>query len=58
MVSCVGCQLKDRGDQDHGLIFQMNKKKKQIKGDEGSYVKDVPTPLIHPCAVCAPVDPC
>lgn len=27
MVSCVGCQLKDRGDQDHGLIFKMNNKR-------------------------------
>lgn len=24
MVPHVGCQLKDRGDQDHGLIFKMN----------------------------------
>lgn len=27
VVSCVGCQLKDRGDQDHGLIFKMNNKR-------------------------------
>ena len=30
-VSCVGYQLKDRGDQDHDLIFKMNNKRGRKK---------------------------
>lgn len=31
MVSGVGYQPKDKGDQDHGLIFKMNNKTGMMK---------------------------
>lgn len=62
MVSCVGCQPKDRGDQDHSLIFKMNNKRgRKRETDKRGW--DVAMSRLEPLLQHTPVlfvhvDPC